>query len=112
MMKKIIKEIKDGFGNITIEIPTKEDVLNLKVGDTVMNCFGHKEVKVLEIIYRGQDVHGKHFVGFKTEFGDKATMTGSFKEDRIIHTVINTGAFTSAELDQIERQANNPLTIS
>jgi len=103
-MKKIIKQIKDGFDSIVLEIPDKQDILHLKVGDFALNCFGHE--KVTEIIYRGTDVNGKHFVGFKTEFGDNATMTGSFKEDNLIRTVKATNFFNSAELDQIEKQAS------
>ena len=94
-MKKIVKKNKDGVDSIVLEIPEKEDILNLKVGDMVLNCFGHARVQ--QILYRDFDSTGKYYVGFRTDFGPFSGLSGSIKEGRVIRTLKATTAFDSAE---------------
>lgn len=66
--------------------PTKSEVINLMAGDLVTNCFG-KLVEVTRIIYRGQDINGRCYVGFYTKFGIDAEMSQTIKEDENIFTI-------------------------
>lgn len=70
---------------ILVTKPTREDVENLKVGDLAPDCFG-KMRRVTEIFARREDINGKLFVCFYTEFGERSTMSGSMKEDEIVAT--------------------------
>ncbi len=67
-------------------IPTKEEVMGLKIGDQVMNCFG-KYTEVTSITGGGTDVNGKAFICFYQRFAVDSTMSGSIKEDTPITTI-------------------------
>lgn len=71
---------------ILITTPTRQDVLDLKVGDLAPNCFG-RMAKVTSIYAQKDDVHGKAFVCFYTEWGTNATMSHSIKEDETVATI-------------------------
>lgn len=71
---------------ILIATPTREDIENIKVGDLVPNCFGKWSV-VTSITARSTDIHGKLFVCLYTKFGERSTMSGSFKEGETVSTV-------------------------
>jgi len=85
------------------QIPTRETVDNLKVGDLVINCMG-RLAEVTEITARGLDIHGKAYVCFYQKFGENSTMSHSFKEGKLVRTVQLSGLHLAAELDQIERE--------
>ena len=66
--------------------PTRDDVLLLEPGMQALNCFGRWR-EVTEIIGRGIDKDGRHFVRFRAYWGPNATMTGSYKENEPVWTV-------------------------
>lgn len=84
-------------------IPTESDVRNLKAGDLALNAFGEWR-KVTRISCCREDIHGKWFVCYATEFGPGSELTGSMKEGELQRTVALSNLHTSRELDQIEGQ--------
>lgn len=66
--------------------PTKDQLINLMIGDLVPNCFG-KLRPVTQIHHRGTDINGKYFVCFYTQYSDNSSMSGSLKEDSEIFTL-------------------------
>jgi len=62
--------------------PTRYWVEELMVGDPAPDCFG-RMAEVVKIIYRGQDVHGNFYVGVRLAFGDRSTITESYKQGRV-----------------------------
>lgn len=69
-------------------VPTREWIESLSVGDFAPNCFGDlREVK--EIYHRREDIHGKLFVCTKLEYGERCTISQSFKESERHYTVFN-----------------------
>lgn len=71
---------------------TRAQVQSLKVGDVLQETIDTRNSqalpdarwgtprRVVKISYRGDDIHGKAYVGFYTEFGKGATISGSIKE--------------------------------
>lgn len=85
-------------------IPTTTEIAALRVGDLALNPFGHF-ARVAEITYRGIDVHGKAFVGYYTDFGDRSgRISNSMKAGELMRTVALSVRHTSRELDQIEAE--------
>jgi hypothetical protein len=73
-------------------LPTIDDVNDLQEGDMVPDCFGRLS-PVMSITYRGNDVHGKAYVGYYTKFSDNATISGSMKEGEYLATVPMTSKY-------------------
>lgn len=94
-------DVKKKQGQILF-VPTLEDVLNLKVGDDALDCFG-KLSRVTEISYVGSDVQHQAYVGFYTATGPTSSMSGSYKVGDLVRTVAVTSLFTSNETDDIEK---------
>jgi len=86
-----------------IYIPTRSEIEALKEGDLAPDCFGQWR-RVTKIFSRGDDVNGKAFVCFYTEFGPGASISNSLKEGEINRTVALKGKYTSHELDLIEKR--------
>ncbi len=82
-------------------IPTLHDIESLSVGDMAMDCLGRMR-PVAEVNFRGTDLRGKAYVGFKVEFGPHSTITQSYKEDELVRHVGTSRCFTSLQLDDIE----------
>ena len=66
---------------------TRDDVLSIREGDILANCFGRCEM-VTSITYRGVDINGRAFVGFYQTFGEGGGgMSNSVKEGEAVVTV-------------------------
>jgi hypothetical protein len=85
-----------------IYIPTRSEIEALKEGDLAPDCFGHWR-RVTRIYARGNDVNGKAYICYYTEFGPGASISNSLKEGEINRTVALTGKYTSHELDILEK---------
>jgi hypothetical protein len=85
-----------------IYIPTRDEIEALKEGDLAPDCFGNWR-RVTRISARGDDVNGKAYICYYTEFGPGASISNSLKEGVINRTVALTGKFTSHELDILEK---------
>jgi hypothetical protein len=68
------------------DVPTREDVLGLNVGDLAPNCFGEMRA-VTEIFGSGINVSGKAFVCYYAEFGPNSTMSHSLVEGEKVSIV-------------------------
>ena len=88
-------------GKVTGFFPTRDDVATIAVGKPAPDCFG-KLAKVVEITYRGPDIHGKLFACYYTDFGTGSRISNSVKEDEILRTVELTNAHLSREIAEIE----------
>jgi len=66
--------------------PSRDDVERLSVGDLAPTCFGTMAT-VTSITYRGIGITGKAYVGYYTEFGDGATISGSMTEGEPVATL-------------------------
>jgi hypothetical protein len=85
-----------------IFVPTRAEIEALKEGDPAPDCFGNWR-PVTKIYARGDDVKGKAYVCYYTEFGPGASISNSLKEAELHRTVALTGKCTSRELDAIEK---------
>jgi hypothetical protein len=86
-----------------IYIPTRAEIEALKEGDLAPDCFGNWKL-VTKIYGRGNDLNGKAYVCYYTEFGPGASISNSLSEGKINRTVALTGKFTSHELDLMEKK--------
>jgi hypothetical protein len=86
-----------------IFIPTRDQIESLKIGDPAPDCFGNWK-RVIRIYARGNDVNGKAYVCYYTEFGPGASVSNSLKEGEINRTVALTARYTSHELDLMEEK--------
>ena len=84
-----------------IYIPTRAEIEALEVGDLAPDCFGHWKL-VTRIFGRGDDINGKAYVCYYTEYGVRGSISNSLKEGQINRTVPLCGRYTSHELDQME----------
>lgn len=84
-----------------IYIPTRAEIDALKEGDLAPDCFGHWK-RVTRIFAKGNDVNGKAYVCYYTEFGQGASISNSLKEGELNRTVALTGKYTSHEIDIME----------
>lgn len=86
-----------------IYIPTRSQIEALKEGDLAPDCFGNWRL-VTRIYARGNDINGKAYVCYYTEFGPGASISNSLKEGKIHRTVALTAKYSSAELDELEKK--------
>lgn len=66
--------------------PTQDDAEDLKVGDMALDPFGNWN-EVVEITYRGIDIHGKAYVGFYTKHGENGSVSNSYKDGEVVMTM-------------------------
>lgn len=88
---------------LILKVPTRQEVESLAIGDQALNCFG-RYARVVEIFGRGNDVTGKAYVCFHTEFGPNSTMSASYKEAELVRHVGTSHKYTSHQLDRIEAE--------
>jgi hypothetical protein len=88
---------------IEIYIPTRSEIETIKESDQAPDCFGHWR-RVNRIYARGNDLNGKAYVCYYTEFGLGASISNSLKEGEINRTVALTAKYSSAELDDLEEK--------
>ena len=84
--------------------PSREDVLNLKVGDLAPDYAGRMR-KVVEIYGRGMNPKGQAFVCYYVTHGEgdtRSRVSDSLVEDRLHRDINLTRANTSADLDRAE----------
>jgi hypothetical protein len=87
-----------------VDFPTREDIVNLKVGDLAIDAFG-KMARVVGIHAQRDDIKGRAFVCYYTEHGfPGSTCSMSRKERKVTRTVALSIVYTSAEIDAIEKQ--------
>lgn len=84
-------------GIVTTWRPTRDEVLNLQVGDLAPSCFGRLE-HVSSIYGRGDDIHGKAYVCYYTRSATGLTVSNSLKEGQVSRDVNTTRFGTSAEI--------------
>jgi len=84
--------------------PAKAWIENLREGDLAPDCFG-RLAEVVRVSYRGTDTLGREFVGVDLLFGERGTISDSYKAGRIHRSVPLCNRYTSAELDALERHA-------
>lgn len=92
---------------LTVTLPSLEDIQALRVGHVAPGCF--RESRVVEIYGRGTDIHGKAFVCYYNEDGPSCRISYSLKEDELDRNFSLCMRFTSAQLDELERQARHTV---
>lgn len=70
---------------VLVVIPTREQVQALTVGDLAPDCFG-RWAKVTRVYGQQDDMSGKAFVCYYTEFGEHSTVSNSMKEGEVCLT--------------------------
>lgn len=85
-----------------VDFPTRDEIVNLKVGDLALDAFG-KMAKVVSIFAQKDDIKGRAFVCYYTEFGGRGgSCSMSRKEREVTRTAAMSNAYTSAEIDALE----------
>lgn len=101
-MRKWVEAELNGKKFLTcFDIPTREEVESLKVGDEALNCFG-KLARVTSIFARGYDIHGMAYVCYYTENGEHSQISNSMKENELVRHLDSCRKFNSAQLDHYE----------
>jgi hypothetical protein len=91
-------------GKVTAYFPTREDVQAIEIGSMAPSCFGDLH-EVVEVTAKREDIHGKLFCCYYTEFGPTSRISNSVKEDELLRDVSTVRAHISVELDRIEENA-------
>jgi hypothetical protein len=94
-----------------IYIPTRVEIESLKEGDLAPDCFGHWR-RVTRIYAGGNDINGKAYVYYYTEFGVNGSISNSLKEGQINRTITLTAKYSSHELDVLEEAVLVPNSIT
>lgn len=90
-------------------MPTWEQVTSLKVGDLAPDYAG-RLMPVVEIHAQHNDVAGRAFVCYYVaSAGGNGSSSNSMKEGELMRSVVTSARYTSAQLDQIERQMRAEL---
>jgi len=84
-----------------IYIPPRAEIETLKVGGLAPDCFGNWR-RVTKIYSRGDDVKGKAYVCYYTEFGPTSSISNSLKECEMNRTVALSARYSGRELDDLE----------
>ena len=99
--------IQAGLGDVRgirntlmLQMPTREDILALQIGDAVHGPLGPSEV--VSIHARGEDIDGRAFVCCYLANGENSTVSDSYKENTLERSPRASSHFNSAELDRIE----------
>jgi hypothetical protein len=93
---------------LTVTVPTRNDIANLKVGDFAPSGFTDPR-RVVETTARRDDIHGKLFVCYYTEFGENARMSGSAKEDEMDFSVCWKVDSLHSEMEHMRGQVERKL---
>jgi hypothetical protein len=88
-------------GKITAYLPTRADIESVTVGSFAPNAWGQLR-EVVEISAKREDIMGRLFVCYYTEFGPGSRISDSLKQDELHRDVATSRAHTSRELDDIE----------
>lgn len=80
------------FDGVIVERPTREDVQNLKVGDMALNPFG-RYAEVKNIFAQKDDINGKAFVCYYTDYGPGSTISNSAKEGEVTPSMAVTSKY-------------------
>ena len=91
------------LNDVTLLVPTRDQVETLQVGDLAIDCFGEMR-RVTGIFARGYDTNGRAYVCYYTEHGEGSSISHSMKEGQLVRTVATSRHYTSAELVVIERR--------
>lgn len=94
---------------LTVVVPNREDILNLQVGDIAPSCFSDPR-RVTSITARRDDIHGKAFVCYYTEFGKGAQISESAKEDEMHFSVCWKVDSLHSEMEHLRGQVERKLT--
>ena len=86
-----------------IYIPTRAEIEAFKEGDLAPDCFGNWR-RVTRIHARGDDINGRAYICYYTEFGPGVSISNSLKEGQLHRTVALTAKYSSAELDELEEK--------
>lgn len=81
-------------------MPDDEWIASLSIGDDAPYVFGWS--KVVEITYRGVDVHGRPYVGYTVDFGNGSTMSASSKSGMLHRTMKVCNLKNSSDIDCLE----------
>lgn len=85
-------------------MPTWEQVTNLKVGDLAPDYAG-RMMPVVEIFGQGTDVVGRAYVCYYTASPTgNGSSSNSMKEGELLRSMVTSGYYTSAQLNEIERR--------
>lgn len=95
---------------LTVTVPTRNDIINLKVGDFVPNCFPTPR-RVSSITARREDVNGRMFVCFYTDEGSNSWMSGSAKEDEMDFSVCWKVDSLHTEMEYLRQQVLAQLQV-
>ncbi len=90
---------------VTVVFPTRDDVLNLKVGDLAPD-YGGMDRPVVSIYGQGIDIKGFAYVCYYTGTGTNngSTVSNCVTERKVLRTVSLSCWLTSAQLDAAERE--------
>jgi hypothetical protein len=91
------------MSDLQIYIPTRSEIEAFKEGDLAPDCFGNWR-RITRIYGRGDDVRGKAYLCYYTEFGPTSSISNSLKEGEINRTVALTGKYSSHELGLMEEK--------
>ena len=83
--------------------PTKKYVETLGVGNLALDPYGRLS-KVVSVDYKGQDIHGKSYVGVSLYQGKSSTISHSFKEGELVLTTALTARYNNQECLDIGAQ--------
>jgi hypothetical protein len=97
-------DINGTNGTVTAIFPTEADVRGVFPGGFAPNCFGRTAV-VSKVTACRRDLQGRWFVHYYTLTESHGEMSCSLKQDEVLRSVSLTHAFTSAAIDQVEREA-------
>jgi len=86
-----------------LNVPTRKEIEAIEVGTMALDCFG-KLAKVVAVSAKREDIHGKLFCCYNTDFGPGSSISMSQKEDKLTRTVAASNRYKSAELDVIEAE--------
>lgn len=95
---------------ITVEVPTREEIESLQAGMGATDCFGHQRV-ITRVFARGNNIHGKAYVCYYTQFGDTSEMSMSLREGEIVRTLDLTRKFSSHQIDMLQRQVDAKVAV-
>lgn len=86
-------------------IPTLDDIAKIRVGELAPDCFG-RMARIVDVACIKADIHGAMFACYSTAHGPRSSISMSIKVGKLTRTVATSRAYTSAELDAIEREMN------
>lgn len=86
--------------NCLLVMPTRDQVLALKVGDLAVDAFGRMS-KVIEITARSVDWKGRAYVCYYTRTTATGSMSMAMKAGELVRHAGTSRLYTSAQLDKL-----------